>query len=145
MPSSHSHTRPTCWPAGSRAEQGFDEALLVTRTAACSRPHKLDLLGVGRELLTPPLDDHILASITRARVIELTGASERPCTLEDLQAADEAFLASTTREVQPVGAIDAHTFERVGPVTERAAAALRARIEAELAAPVAPLSPPDAG
>ena len=37
-------------------------------------------------------------------VIELSGASECPCTLDDLRGADEAFLASTTREVQPIAA-----------------------------------------
>ncbi len=34
-------------------------------------------------VLTPPLDDHILASITRALVIELADATEQACTLED--------------------------------------------------------------
>src|SRR5436305_2011078 len=56
----------------------------------------------GSDVLTPPLSDHILASITRRIVIEEAGASEQPCTMEDLAAADEAFLASTTREVQPI-------------------------------------------
>jgi branched-chain amino acid aminotransferase len=85
-------------------------------------------------VLTPPLDDHILASITRAAVIELTGAVERACTSDDLAVADEAFLASTTREVQPVAAIDDRLFDGTGPVTARAAAALRAHIRSELAA-----------
>ena len=52
-------------------ERGFDEALLVT-------PHGRVLEGPtwtffwvrGGTLLTPPLEDRILASITRARVIE---------------------------------------------------------------------------
>ena len=48
------------------------------------------------ELLTPPLSDHILASITRAIVIEVTGATERATTLDELLDADEAFLASTS-------------------------------------------------
>ena len=39
-------------------------------------------------------------------MIEVAGGTERPCTLEDLASADEAFIASTTREVQPVAAID---------------------------------------
>jgi branched-chain amino acid aminotransferase len=68
-------------------------------------------------------------------VIELTGASERVCTLEDLQAADEAFLASTIREVQPVAAIDEKVFEAAGPRTLAAAEALRDRIQSLLGAP----------
>jgi branched-chain amino acid aminotransferase len=116
-------------------ERGFDEALLVTPHGRVLEAPTSSIFWVsGEDILTPPLDDHILASITRAHVIDLTGAREQACTLDDLDRADEAFLASTTREVQPVAAIDDREFERAGPVTERAAAALRSRIEAELAA-----------
>jgi branched-chain amino acid aminotransferase len=80
------------------------------------------------------MDDHILASITRAKLIELMGAEERACTLDDLRAADEAFLASTTREVMPVAAVEDKEFGAAGPVTEDARRRLRERIEAELAA-----------
>ena len=45
---------------------------------------------------------------------------------------DEAFLASTTREVQSVAAIEDRRFEATGPVTARAAAALSAHIRAQL-------------
>jgi branched-chain amino acid aminotransferase len=111
-------------------ERGFDEALLVTPHGRVLEAPTSSIFWVsGEELLTPPLDDHILASITRAYVIELTGASERVCTLEDLQAADEAFLASTTREVQPVAAVDDKVFASAGPRTLASAAALRERIE----------------
>jgi branched-chain amino acid aminotransferase len=115
-------------------ERGFDEALLVTPHGRVLEAPTSSIFWVAAdELLTPPLDDHILASITRAHVIELTGASERVCTLEDLAAADEAFLASTTREVQPVAAVDETVFE-TGPRTLAAAEALRARIESLLGA-----------
>ena len=84
---------------------------------------------------TPPLSDHILASITRARVIEAVGAVEEPCTREDAEGADEAFLASTVREVMAVSAVeDSRTGAPAGPLTTQAAAALRERIERELAA-----------
>jgi branched-chain amino acid aminotransferase len=116
-------------------ERGFDEALLVTPHGRVLEAPTSSIFWVaGDELLTPPLEDHILASITRAHVIEVTGASERACTLADLQAADEAFLASTTREVQPVAAIDEKVFEEAGPRTTAAAAALRSRIQSLLGA-----------
>ena len=117
-------------------EQGADEALLVT-------PHGRVLEGptwsffwvADGRLLTPPLSDHILASITRDRVIEAAGAEERICTMDDLMTAEEAFIASTVREVMPISAIDGRDVPAApGPVTEAAAAALRERIEAELAA-----------
>ena len=114
-------------------EQGFDEALLVTPHGRVLEAPTSSIFWVsGGRILTPPLDDHILASITRALVIEVAGATEQACTLEDLAAADEVFLASTTREVQPVVAVDEHTFAGPGPVTRRTASAAVARIRAEL-------------
>ncbi len=114
-------------------EQGFDEALLVTPHGRVLEAPTSSIFWVkDGEVLTPPLDDHILASITRVAVIELTGAVERPCTLRDLSAADEAFLASTVREVQSVAAIDGREFAQTGPVTLHAAEALSARIRSEL-------------
>jgi branched-chain amino acid aminotransferase len=118
-------------------ERGFDEALLVTPHGRVLEAPTSSIFWVkGEEILTPPLEDHILASITRAHVVEVTGATERACTLADLEDADEAFLASTTREVQAVAAIDEHEFAIVGPRTSAAAAALRARIESLLGASV---------
>ena len=83
-------------------------------------------------VMTPPLEDHILASITRALVIEASEAQERPCTLDDLFAADEAFLASTTREVQPVSAVEDRQFEDGGGVTAEIAAQVGALIRSRL-------------
>ncbi|MBV9164527.1 MAG: aminotransferase class IV [Solirubrobacterales bacterium] len=116
-------------------ERGFDEALLVTPHGRVLEAPTSSLFWVkDGDLLTPPLSDHILASITRGLVIEVSGASERPCTLDDLGAADEAFLASTTREVQPVAQIDDHSFDAGGPVSAHVAAAVSERVRAQLAA-----------
>jgi branched-chain amino acid aminotransferase len=116
-------------------ERGFDEALLVTpHGRVLEAPTASIFWVVGGDVLTPPIDEHILASITRAKLIELTGAEERACTLDDLRAADEAFLASTTREVMPVAAVEDKEFDGVGPITEDARRRLRERIESELAA-----------
>jgi branched-chain amino acid aminotransferase len=116
-------------------ERGADEALLVTPHGRVLEAPTASFFWVrGGELLTPPIDDHILASITRGLVIDEAGARESPCTLDDVRGADEAFVASTTREVQPVAAVDDIEFASLpGPVTERAAGAVRARIESELA------------
>ena len=114
-------------------ERGFDEALLVTpHGRVLEAPTSSFFWANGGRLFTPPLEDHILASITRALVIELTGAEEATCTAADVEAAEEAFLASTTREVTPVGAIESHSLAAPGPVTTEAARLVRERIEAEL-------------
>lgn len=119
-------------------EQGYDEALLVT-------PHGRVLEGPtwsffwvrDGELLTPPLEDRILASITRARIIEESGATEEPCTLEDLGAAQEAFIASTVREILPIAAIDELELPAApGPVTLQAREAFAQRVGRELGAAV---------
>jgi branched-chain amino acid aminotransferase len=113
-------------------EQGADEALLVTPHGRVLEAPTSSLFWVaGGAVLTPPLSDHILASITRAVVIELAGATERSCTLDDLRQADEAFLVSTTRELQPVARVDDHDVP-LGPRATELAARLHERILAEL-------------
>jgi branched-chain amino acid aminotransferase len=119
-------------------ERGFDEALLVS-------PHGRVLEGptwtffwvsAGR-LYTPPLEDRILASITRAFVIEECDATEQPCTLDDVAGAEEAFIASTVREVMPIAAVDEIALPAApGPVTLDAGERLSRRIERELASSV---------
>ena len=114
-------------------ERGFDEALLVTPHGRVLEAPTSSIFWIeDGAVLTPPLDEHILASITRAVVLEVTGAQERPCTLADLLAADEAFLASTTREVQPVAAVEERVFDAEGPVTRRIAADVGAEIRSRL-------------
>jgi len=112
-------------------EQGFDDALLVT-------PHGRVLEGptwtffwvAGGRLYTPPLADRILASITRRYVIEETDAEERPCTLDDARGAEEAFIASSVREVLPISTIDDRDLPAApGPVTDAAARAFREHVE----------------
>jgi branched-chain amino acid aminotransferase len=115
-------------------ERGFDEALLVTPHGRVLEAPTSSIFWVGEDgvLFTPPLDDHILASITRDRVLQLCEARERPLSTDELLAAREAFLASTTREVQPVAAVEEREFQEEGELTRQASEALRAHIRAEL-------------
>jgi branched-chain amino acid aminotransferase len=115
-------------------EDGYDEALLVTPHGRVLEAPTSSVFWVeGDRLLTPPLGDHILASITRGLIIEVTEAQEQSCPLDRLREAGEVFLASTTREVQPVVAVDESAYTASGPVSARTAEAVRERIEAELA------------
>jgi branched-chain amino acid aminotransferase len=116
-------------------ERGFDEALLVTPHGRVLEAPTSTLFWVAPDgtLCTPPLEEHILASITRAHLMELVAVDERVISADELVAdAREAFLASTTREVQPVAAIEQRDFDEVGEVTRKAAAAFRAKVEAAL-------------
>ena len=115
-------------------ERGFDEALLVTPHGRVLEAPTSSLFWAGEDgvLCTPPLTDHILASITRERVLRLVEVRERHTSPQDLEGAREAFLASTTREVQPVAAIEERELAAPGERTREAATALRQHIEAEL-------------
>jgi branched-chain amino acid aminotransferase len=115
-------------------ERGFDEALLVTphgRALEAPTPTLFWVDADGR-LCTPPLAEHILASITRDRLLSLLDVEERSCPIDTLLGAGECFLASTIREVQAIGAIEETEFAE-GPRTREAAEAFRAHVEAELA------------
>ena len=116
-------------------ERGFDEALMVTPHGRVLEAPTSTIFWVGEDgaLCTPPLEDHILASITRERLTGLVAVEERPLPTDELlQRAREAFLASTTREVQPIAAVEEREFGEIGEVTRKAAAAMRAHVEDEL-------------
>jgi branched-chain amino acid aminotransferase len=115
-------------------EQGADDALLVTPHGRVLEAPTASIFWITNgDLRTPPLEDHILASITRALVIEISGATEHPCTLDDLIGADEAFLASTIREVHPIATIDDHEYSAETPIGKQLAEEVTARIRTELA------------
>jgi branched-chain amino acid aminotransferase len=113
-------------------EADADEALLVTpHGRVLEAPTSAFFFVLDGRLHTPPLTEHILDSITRRHVIELTDATERVLHREQLAEVEEAFLASTTREVQPVSEIDGRPVPSVpGPQTAAAAEALRRYIDA---------------
>jgi branched-chain amino acid aminotransferase len=116
---------------------GCDEALLVTpHGRVLEAPTSSFFCSLdGRALVTPPLDDHILDSITRRRLLQAYDISERPIAADELADVQEAFLASTVREVLPVHAIDGLTLPQVpGPLTSEADERVRALIVQELGA-----------
>lgn len=121
-------------------EQGFDDALLVTPHGRVLEGTTWTLFwGQAGRLHTPPLSERILASITRALVLEECEVLERPCTLDELLGADEAFVASTIREVLPIAALDAVALPAApGPLTRDAAARYAARVGREVEAERAP-------
>ena len=117
-------------------ERGSDEALMVTPHGRVLEAPTSSFFWVDGDgtLCTPPLDDHVLASITRAHLIELLEVQERSVALDELERdAREAFLASTTREVQAVATIDERELAAPGPVTQTAAAAFAEFRDAALA------------
>ncbi len=112
-------------------ERGFDEALLVTPHGRVLEAPTSSLFWVDADgaLCTTPLSEHVLASITRAHLMELLEVEERVITTEQLLEVSEAFIASTTREVHSVAAIEGREFPEVGEVTRKAAAVFRAHVD----------------
>jgi branched-chain amino acid aminotransferase len=89
-------------------------------------------------IATPPGSSGCLLGVTRALVIELAAESgievdEPPLPLDALRAADEAFLTSTTRQVQPIQAVDDRALASVnGSVTATLAKAFDALVARDL-------------
>lgn len=72
--------------------------------------------------LTPPLESGLLPGITREFIFEIGRAAgievrEQVLRDEDLFAADEAFLTSTTREIMPIVSVDDQQIGRGTPGT----------------------------
>ena len=114
-------------------ERGAGEAVFPNLAGnLCEGTGSNVFLSVGGRLLTPPLSSGCLAGVTRALVIELTGAAEEDVPVGVLQDADEAFLTSTTREVQPIALVDGVALPAPGPLTRAAAESFSALVARDM-------------
>ena len=88
--------------------RGADEAVLVRPDGIVLEAPTATIFWAAEDgaLVTPALDAGVLESITRDRIVRELPVKEGTFQLDDLLGAQEAFLASTVREVQPVSAID---------------------------------------
>jgi branched-chain amino acid aminotransferase len=117
--------------------QGADEAVLVQPDGTVLEPPTSSIFWVSPQgtLRTPALEAGVLESITRDRLVKALDVEEGAWPVADLRAAQEAFLASTTREVQPVSAIDGNELSSApGPRTREAQEAFAATLGRELRA-----------
>ncbi|HBW19142.1 MAG: aminotransferase class IV [Streptosporangiaceae bacterium] len=105
------------------AERGGGEAIFAnTAGNLCEGTGSNIFVVIGGRLLTPPLSSGCLAGVTRALVIEWADAIEEDLPISALAVADEAFLTGTTRDVQPIHAIDGTALGGVpGSITRKAA------------------------
>jgi branched-chain amino acid aminotransferase len=105
-------------------ERGAGEAMFAnTRDELCEATGSNVFVVRDGVLATPPASSGCLLGVTRALVIALAQRAgitveESPMAVTALRAADEAFLTSTTREVQPISAVDDGLLPHApGPVT----------------------------
>jgi len=82
---------------------------------------------VDGELRTPTLASGCLAGVTRALILEWYGGREVDEPIGVAEDADEVFIVSTTRAVQPVHRWGSREWTTPGPITTEAQAAWRAR------------------
>jgi branched-chain amino acid aminotransferase len=120
-------------------ERGAGEAVFAnTRGELCEATGSNVFVVLGGVLRTPPADSGCLLGVTRALTLELAGDAGIPfeeanLPLDALHRADEAFLSSTTREVQAIAAVDGTALPVApGAVTGRLASALRDLVRRDL-------------
>jgi len=115
--------------------QGADEAVLVLPDGTVLEPPTSSIFWVSPQgtLRTPALDAGVLESITRDRLVKALEVEEGIWPVADLRAASEAFLASTTREIQAVASIDGAALPDIpGPRTREAQESFAATLGKEL-------------
>ncbi|MBX3287235.1 MAG: aminotransferase class IV family protein [Actinobacteria bacterium] len=103
-----------------------DEAVLATPAGVLAEGTGSNVFVVLDGVLsTPSLATGCLPGVTRELVCELVPVVPRDdLTLADLRRADEAFVTSSTRDVQPVASVDGVALPSVpGPATEAVVAA----------------------
>jgi branched-chain amino acid aminotransferase len=115
-------------------DHGADEAIFAnTAGNLCEGTGTNIFVGLEGELFTPPLSSGCLAGIVRALLVETIAVTEKDLPIERLADAQEAFLTSSTREVQPISTIDGRVLPSCpGPLTEQARAAFDAIRAADL-------------
>ena len=118
------------WMLDQALRRGFDEVILLNEHNEVTECTAANVYCVrDGEVTTPPLTAGCLPGVTRAILLELgeqfgARVKEGPLRTEDLWAADEVFITSTTREIQPVSQIEDRAMAQVGgPVTQRLAKA----------------------
>jgi branched-chain amino acid aminotransferase len=95
------------WVEDAQAK-GFDEVILLNERGEVSECTSANIFAVrGDQVWTPPLSSGCLPGVTRDVLlteVHVPGyqISEQVLMPEDLEAADEVFITSTTRDLLPV-------------------------------------------
>jgi len=125
-----SYAENVCALAYARERDAGEAIFLNTRGEVCEATGSNVFVIRDGVVLTPPADAGCLLGVTRALVLELCAehgmpveeATLGPSALVD---ADEAFLTSSTREVQSIGRVDGRALPAApGPTSEKLGALL---------------------
>lgn len=120
------------------SKQGMREAWLVMEDGKISEGSVSNayIVNARGEIVTHPADTNILGGVTRDVVLQLARANdikviEKPFSLNDVKAASEAFITSTSANVLPVAKIDDINLGKPGPVTLKLMSLYHAHIFAQ--------------
>ena len=121
---------PNVWMLDQALQRGFDEVILLNERNEVAECTAANIFCVrDAKVTTPPLSAGCLPGVTRSILLEIgekvgVPVSEAPLSVQDLFDADELFITSTTREVQPVSQIEERKVGQAeGAVTRRLAEA----------------------
>ena len=104
--------------------RGFDEAILLNERGEVAECTSANIFAAnGEEVWTPPLSSGCLPGITREVVMEETRSSgirivEKTLTPAELEASEEVFITSTTRNLLPVLQIEDRQMGRADGVRQ---------------------------
>jgi branched-chain amino acid aminotransferase len=120
-------------------EAGAGEAIFAnTRGELCEGTGTNVFVVVGGVVRTPPEESGCLLGVTRALILEVAdrmdiAVEETTLPLTAVATADEAFLSSSTREIQAISAVDGHPLPVApGPVTTLLANGFRRMVAEDL-------------
>ena len=103
---------------------GASEALLLNLGGMVCEGGSSNIFAVKDGVLfTPPATDGCLVGVTRNIVLRIAHGAvpivEKSFTLAQLLKADEVFITSSTRDIQPVARVDNQEYSADRPVTSR--------------------------
>lgn len=99
-------------------EHGAAEAVMAdTQGRLCEGTGSNVFVVVDGRIITPTLATGCLPGVTRDLVLEWTDAIEEDHPMTILDRADEVFITSSTRDVQPVHRVDERRLAAPGPLT----------------------------
>jgi branched-chain amino acid aminotransferase len=108
--------------------RGFDEVILLNERGEVAECTSANIfIANGNQVWTPPLNSGCLPGITRELLLSEVRAagievSEKPITPRDLEAADEVFITSTTRDLLPVFEVEGKKVGRADRTRQALAA-----------------------
>jgi branched-chain amino acid aminotransferase len=116
--------------------RGYDDALLLNERGEVAECTAANIYCIrGGDVATPPLSSGCLSGVSRAILMEEgprigVPITERVLKLEDFYYADEVFITSTTRHVQPIAHIEKRAMKQApGPVTQKLATLFEAYVK----------------